>query len=1291
MKLITIIRLLLMAGMACASLTGKAALQGDFDPKHLYPSRELATPHVKWLTPSAEAPLKVLFLVSQDRMREIVELAQRMDLDYQVAVVGNFKHPESGAFSLPPLHETDLRRDLQEKLDSAVDLIVVSCPDWQKFSYMQRYQILKKVKDGTPLLTFAAGIDEYFARAAKNKVKEDYPWLVPWKGLPAFSTNYAGTTEFQAGTLEKAVFGRGNIYLLKGYKTVAPQALTPIRGYKRSPRADPYRYETEDATFELNSAEYDYYLGMIIHIMRAAVRKTLPVEIQADDYLKINRDATVPINFTIKSADARQVVLRFAVRTRQGNVLVERQQTMQLKAGENKAAFETGKIPSGDYFADLWVQDNDKILEFASIYIETSGSNTLVGMELTSAIHCNEGASGKALLNIAPAAEGLTLHISQRDTFGRVTARVSLPVTREMIEKKEAAFTLPATTPLTIIQYLDVELCRGKDVLDRESKWFSICDFSPADDVSFVIWATPVHSYLSYYFMKNLHDAGFDTQYANFSEPLFLANMRYIPYATRLVDKTTDKRKEPRKVPHVREPCLTDPEYRKAEGDKLARVAERLRPFSVKDFSLGDENRFLYLYQIMKEELCFSPTCAAAFHEFLKKEYNTIENLNGEYGTHFKSFDEIKPLTLDEVRKDPKLIPLWVDFRRHMESTWAGMLAFCRDAVQKEIPNARIGYEGTDYDYINSLQGFDWQKIMNAIQLNDTYDGVFAPYAVVDLSRPGTMLGTGWYGGYEEYKKYNDWDSRAYNQYISWRHLFRGANSFWVWTAGAFWAGYGHASITAPDFSFLECFTPNIPEMKEIKSGAGKLLMNAKRENDRTAILYSASSVHAATLSDSVETIEGVLHSLIPLMEDTFHQFKIISYQQLADGVLEKDGYAFLILPYAQALSQKEAENIRSFAKNGGTVIADVRPGICNEHGKAYAKGALDDIFGVLHNPCVTQKLDQVTMAFNDPALPTNIITLVDSTLKLHSGQAQARAGEAPALIVNGYGKGKAILMNFTLHRYQKNADDVLAIEVERLSKQAPEMRAVFERVLDLAGINPKIKFAPEISGLRAYRHQAGDLRYIGFLQHPCRARAAQFGEINSYKLTFNRTQIPVPVKTTATLDGKYHVYDIRRGKYLGYTDTIPMEVGPGRAEFYSLLPYEVQGLEIRAPGRVRQGKVLEWSAQLKIKGDKAGLHIFRITLKSPSGKEIGYYADNVKAEQGQASGKIPLALNDEPGAWIFRIKDVASGQTTEAAFNIGPEKITENNLWFKMERIKNIFKKIILREDKQIGKEEKK
>ena len=1269
-------KLLLMAGMLALPLSVKAVLQGDFDPKTICPSAEVVTPHVKWLKPSAEGPLKTLFIIAQDRMREIIELAQRMDLDYQVVVAGNKK------LNLPPLQYEDMQKDFQEKINAPLDLIVVSLPEWKALSYMQRYHILRKVKDGVPLLTFAAGADEYLNKASAKKAKGECRYLVPWKGLPAF-TNFAGTAEFQAGTMETAVFGKGTIYLLKGYETIAPQALTPPR--------------TMDDPLDFRPAEYDYYLGMIIHIMRSTAKKTPTIEVKADDYLRVSRDNPISVNFSVKSPNTRAAIMRFALRTPHGKLVLSRRQTMKLIAGENKVTFKINEghtqnaggikavlrrlvapdehpdsgwrrslgrfladapahIPAGNYFADLWIQDGQKILEFGSVYIEANGSNELVNMEVKPAIHAAEGVSGKIFLKTDPKAEGLILKVRQRDNFGRITAETSLPITGAMAEKQEAPFTLPPTTPLTIIQYIDAELCRRAEVLARQSKALSVCELpGKNDDISFVVWAgvgqkgADDSSYLSPYFFKNLHDAGFDTQYTTFSPSAPLANLRHIPYATRLLDEQQEWHpNQPRKAPHVREPCLTGPEYRKKEQTKLTKAAEKLRPFGTAVFSLGDECFFV---GGVKLELCFSPTCIAAFHEFLKKEYGTIDDLNREYGSAFKSFAEIKPITLDEARKEPRLMPLWVDFRRHMESTWAGMLAFDRDVVRAIVLNARVGYEGSDSTLINSFQAIDWQKIMSEIQLNNTYDGTFVPYAVVDLSQPGTMLGTGWYGGYEEYKKYNDWDSRAFNQYISWRHLFRGANSFWVWPATIRNAGYGHDSITAPDFSILECFVPNLAEVREIKSGAGKLLMNARRESDRTAILYSAASVHAATLSESGGTMQAVLNNIVPLMEDTRRQFRIISYSQLAEGILEKEGYGFLILPYAQALSKKEAENIRSFVRNGGTVLADVRPGVCDEHGKSQEKGMLDDVFGVTQNTCVTQKLARVAVIFNDNSIASNLNTLADSTLKLQTGQAGAKAGDAPALTVNEHGRGKAILMNFTLHEYQNNAD-ALCIEVERPTKQAPEIRKVFEHVLTLAGLGPKIKIAPDVPGLRAYRYQAGGLHYIGFLQHPCRARTAQFGEIENYGL-FNRTQIPSPVMATATLDGKYHVYDVRRGKRLGYTDTIPMEIGPGRAEFFSLLPYEVKGVQIKTADCVKQGETLAWSAQLQTETGKAGLHTFRIMLLAPDGKGKEYYADNIQAEDGKASGKINLAFNDAPGMWTLRIKDTASGRTAEAAFKL--------------------------------------
>ena len=49
--------------------------------------------------------------------------------------------------------------------------------------------------------------------------------------------------------------------------------------------------------------------------------------------------------------------------------------------------------------------------------------------------------------------------------------------------------------------------------------------------------------------------------------------------------------------------------------------------------------------------------------------------------------------------------------------------------------------------------------------------------------------------------------------------------------------------------------------------------------------------------------------------------------------------------------------------------------------------------------------------------------------------------------------------------------------------------------------------------------------------------------------------------------------------------------------------------------------------------------------------KRDAYYAQNRPAEKGQASGRLLLALDETPGTWKIRVKDVASGVQTEERF----------------------------------------
>ena len=57
---------------------------------------------------------------------------------------------------------------------------------------------------------------------------------------------------------------------------------------------------------------------------------------------------------------------------------------------------------------------------------------------------------------------------------------------------------------------------------------------------------------------------------------------------------------------------------------------------------------------------------------------------------------------------------------------------------------------------------------------------------------------------------------------------------------------------------------------------------------------------------------------------------------------LARRGFKTLILPHAIALSPDDARAIREFAAGGGTVIADVQPGVFDAHSRRQPRPLLD-------------------------------------------------------------------------------------------------------------------------------------------------------------------------------------------------------------------------------------------------------------------------------------------------------------------------------------------------------------
>jgi hypothetical protein len=100
--------------------------------------------------------------------------------------------------------------------------------------------------------------------------------------------------------------------------------------------------------------------------------------------------------------------------------------------------------------------------------------------------------------------------------------------------------------------------------------------------------------------------------------------------------------------------------------------------------------------------------------------------------------------------------------------------------------------------------------------------------------------------------------------------------------------------------------------------------------------------------SASYEDASAVRDSMVGysrLLEHLGLNPRFLTPGMIKHGKLRNHDYRVLILPHVISLGNAEAGEIRDFIKHGGVVIADVQPGLFDEHSRKLSKPPLTDLF----------------------------------------------------------------------------------------------------------------------------------------------------------------------------------------------------------------------------------------------------------------------------------------------------------------------------------------------------------
>lgn len=140
------------------------------------------------------------------------------------------------------------------------------------------------------------------------------------------------------------------------------------------------------------------------------------------------------------------------------------------------------------------------------------------------------------------------------------------------------------------------------------------------------------------------------------------------------------------------------------------------------------------------------------------------------------------------------------------------------------------------------------------------------------------------------------------------------------------------------------------------------------------------------------------------------------------------------------------------------------------------------------------------------------------------------------------------------------------------------------------------------------------------------------------------------PVQTQLVLDGKYHIYDVRKGQHFGQSSVGKLTLQPGRPELYALLPYGPPTVGISSSRTVAPGTDFQFVLQLRSEATKFANHVIRAELFDPQGQPVPGCSANIDLVDGKATGKFPVPHGAQPGSYLFLAKDVLTGSKTEAA-----------------------------------------
>lgn len=424
----------------------------------------------------------------------------------------------------------------------------------------------------------------------------------------------------------------------------------------------------------------------------------------------------------------------------------------------------------------------------------------------------------------------------------------------------------------------------------------------------------------------------------------------------------------------------------------------------------------------------FDENCNKGFRLWLKEKYGTIDALNKAWfsmmwSNVYNDFDEIQiPVNLSEGGWSPQV---QLDYRRYFSFTFNRLLSMEAGYVRLNSPDRFIytNWPGANW----SVNCFDGEKYLDYAAWDNYVPQPFGDDYRIQLrasmehsfdrrlsnSRNEFLVA--------EQKAYVDADQNpeviAAQTWLNISHGAFGTFYFeWRTPNGSFEQGYD--GILAKDRNYRPDTQPVFTKLAENINKVYPLISKAKTKSD-IAVLYSyenswgmrgwvVDGFYDEEFFNCYGGLKNELKTNIDVVgiDDDLSQYKII------------------VMPNHRITTLAQAEKIKAYVKNGGVVVMNSESGTRDENNQQYemlAPCVFSDLCGCAVSGRVSadnlkKHTGESKVRFSDGTeceLTDSVDTLKLSGAKTIAVYTSGRLKDTPAITVNSYGEGEAILYGF--------------------------------------------------------------------------------------------------------------------------------------------------------------------------------------------------------------------------------------------------------------------------------------